>query len=265
MKNLVILLTFFNIYSFSYSQSNNYYKVYYEKYFDINQEKFSEYFSNVQNKDVVNRNKEVFTEIEEFKLLFNENESIFSKIAKLNNSQTMKDVIEANGDRIVFNNSSGLRLYRNILQNFTLIPSENNYNIQDSLYNFNWEINYPETKEILGYKVNKATAKGLENDTTIIAWYTTELPYQQGPYLYWGLPGLILKIDVIVNDNFGLAYFINSYHFEAKKIEPLNLKSTESFEKIKKMRRMEKTEYEKKKELQESKVKEYNNQGVDKE
>lgn len=60
-----------------------------------------------------------------------------------------------------------------------------------------------ETKQILGYTVQKAIVKaygytdpGSEFDYgDAIAWFTTEIPFQTGPERYFGLPGLILEVE----------------------------------------------------------------------
>lgn len=99
------------------------------------------------------------------------------------------------------------------------------YNVKDSLPVYNWKIE-SETKQIGGYLCNKATSIKLvtkqelkeyqdsklqqeknstdffeinePKETIITAWYTSEIPINQGPEMYWGLPGLILEIN---NDN----------------------------------------------------------------
>lgn len=71
-----------------------------------------------------------------------------------------------------------------------------------------WTI-HEETKEISGYRVQKATTKSLKggglysssgesisyDDDVAIAWFTTELPFNAGPERYHGLPGLIVKLE----------------------------------------------------------------------
>jgi len=65
-----------------------------------------------------------------------------------------------------------------------------------------WNIT-EETKEIAGYKVQKAVTQshdltGRPSDWDYgdaIAWFTTEIPISSGPARYYGLPGLIVYLE----------------------------------------------------------------------
>ena len=55
-----------------------------------------------------------------------------------------------------------------------------------------WKI-LPEKQKIGEYNAQKAVASFGGREWT--AWFTTELPFQDGPYVFYGLPGLIVKIE----------------------------------------------------------------------
>ncbi|WP_312078297.1 GLPGLI family protein [Chryseobacterium sp.] len=57
--------------------------------------------------------------------------------------------------------------------------------------NFKWKLS-KETKQIEGYHCQKATLN--YSDRTWEAWFTKEIPIQQGPYVFSGLPGMIVQI-----------------------------------------------------------------------
>ncbi len=78
-----------------------------------------------------------------------------------------------------------------------------NKKIKDSLYRVfyndrmtGWVLQN-ETKKIDGYTCYKATVSRVlytENEHTVEAWYTPEIPIPFGPIGYGGLPGLILQL-----------------------------------------------------------------------
>ena len=55
-----------------------------------------------------------------------------------------------------------------------------------------WKV-LAETTKIGDYKVQKAETDFAGRKWT--AWFTTDLPYQDGPYKFTGLPGLIIKLE----------------------------------------------------------------------
>lgn len=77
--------------------------------------------------------------------------------------------------------------------------------IEDELV---WTIE-AETKIILGMQAQKAIAS--YGGRTWIAWFTTEIPLHNGPYIFQGLPGLIIEIADSKNDyTFSLIQIKNS-------------------------------------------------------
>ena len=112
-----------------------------------------------------------------------------------------------NNDEAYFNFDKGQRIDKRELL-------DNQFIITDSIARLPWKLG-EETKVILGHTVHKATAQRIgqrmsitmENgemkrtpvaDTsTIVAWYTTDIPVSVGPLDYQGqLPGLVLEVDV---------------------------------------------------------------------
>lgn len=57
---------------------------------------------------------------------------------------------------------------------------------------FNWKI-LPEKQKIGEYTAQKAITEFGGREWT--AWFSTDLPFQDGPYKFYGLPGLIIKIE----------------------------------------------------------------------
>ncbi len=71
------------------------------------------------------------------------------------------------------------------------IPSDH-FLYTENIHLFNWEIISGETDSISGSKVQKAITYFAGRDW--VAWFTPEIPYNEGPFKFNGLPGLILKI-----------------------------------------------------------------------
>jgi len=52
-----------------------------------------------------------------------------------------------------------------------------------------------ERREISGFQCIIATAT-MANGRPVTAWFTPDIPVSAGPYLFWGLPGLILYVNI---------------------------------------------------------------------
>lgn len=64
--------------------------------------------------------------------------------------------------------------------------------IIDTLQNFNWVLT-KEKKKIVNFNCIKATTRF--RGRNYIAWFTEDVPIQNGPWKFCGLPGLIVKIN----------------------------------------------------------------------
>lgn len=75
--------------------------------------------------------------------------------------------------------------------------------------NFDWKLTQ-ETTNIGDYKVQKAQTHYAGREW--FAWFATDFPYIDGPYKFYGLPGLIIKLE----DNLG------DYSFNLKEIKKID-------------------------------------------
>lgn len=67
-----------------------------------------------------------------------------------------------------------------------------NYTYDEELPTFDWQFT-DETDEVCGHKCKKATAEF--RGRTWNAWYAEDIPVDNGPLKFGGLPGLILKLE----------------------------------------------------------------------
>ena len=156
-------------------------------------------------------------------LTFNKEESVFKEDEKI-------DAISGATDSWGKNFTPGEQ-YKNV-RSKTLLQKQEFYGkqflIEDELLSLDWQIG-KETKQIGQYLCFKATASVPTSDLTwydfswnslrkkegqktdsingvakepeiemsnIVAWYSPQIPLSQGPLEYWGLPGLILEVNV---------------------------------------------------------------------
>jgi GLPGLI family protein len=67
------------------------------------------------------------------------------------------------------------------------------FRVEEKLESTSWKPG-KEQRKILGYTCQDASYK--DGEKIITAWFTPEIPVSYGPGLYYGLPGLILAIEV---------------------------------------------------------------------
>jgi GLPGLI family protein len=115
-------------------------------------------------------------------LVFNENESRYEDVAEEGSWGRPEDFV----------------IYRNYeKEKITDIEtvSGKTYVTEDSLKAPQWKV-MNKIKEIKGYLCMMAVTKDTIKNQTITAWFANDIAVQAGPEKYFGLPGLILELDI---------------------------------------------------------------------
>jgi GLPGLI family protein len=120
-----------------------------------------------------------------YQLLFSENESKFTEIA---------EVSEYGYNR----RPSEYMIYRDF-KNEKRVEIEDisarQYMIMDSLTSYSWKI-LNKIKEVNGQLCMMATTQDTVRNQKIVAWFANNIPSSAGPERYFGLPGLIMELDI---------------------------------------------------------------------
>jgi GLPGLI family protein len=150
----------------------------------------------------------------EYELEFNTNESIYKEVEELDAPNTGASWMRME----VVSTGAGDILYKNLEDNRYTNQNEvfsKQFLIQDSIELPDWKLE-KETKNIGEYTCFKATytrtatlvnsirssndkdteaQEEKEEEISVTAWYTPQIPIENGPAMYGGLPGLILEIS----------------------------------------------------------------------
>lgn len=110
-------------------------------------------------------------------------------------------------NKIIIRDRVVKKINSNTIEYITQI-SESDYVVSQAL-DLKWKL-YPEYRSVLNHKAQKATTEFGGRKWT--AWFTKDIPFQNGPYKFSGLPGLIVKIE---DES-------KSHQFELKGIKNLN-------------------------------------------
>lgn len=112
-------------------------------------------------------------------------DSAVVKSSQKNNGKVGTDLSPGNIKMFVWKNKSNIKNYS------TEFVGMESYKVTDET-EFNWTL-IDETKKIQNYNCQKAILKFGRREWT--AWFTTELPFQDGPHIFRQLPGLIVAIE----------------------------------------------------------------------
>lgn len=98
------------------------------------------------------------------------------------------------------NRPSSITYFKNFdLKKYKVLFTQNekDANIKESLPVFNWQLT-EENKTINGYTCKKATTRNttFNSNQSIVAWYTDQIPVNDGPMHYNGLPGFIIQVEI---------------------------------------------------------------------
>lgn len=150
-----------------------------------------------------------------YRLVISDKESSFSYVEKISNDQ------DPNMPVIRYAPSGFGTTYHNLtdsvqIKDFNVYDQK--YHSFDPLYNFDWKISR-ETKIVLGYETRKATTTDKEGNF-VTAWYAPKIALAHGPAEFWGLPGIILEVEV-KSEEFPMTtyYVVNSLEASKKTIK----------------------------------------------
>jgi GLPGLI family protein len=139
-------------------------------------------------------------------LYFNEKGSYYKLSEQLNSWEEKYDY---NGRKEVFGIKRDFE--KNVLNEvFEMIGRT--YIMEDSLKQNDWKI-LNDIKDVAGHICMKAMIQDTIKKQKIVAWFAQDIPINGGPERLYGLPGLIMELDI--NDGAVIV--------EATKIEPLTI------------------------------------------
>ncbi|MCK5400503.1 MAG: GLPGLI family protein [Flavobacteriaceae bacterium] len=225
IKRIACILTIFTS-AITFAQQDFQGKAIYQSKTTIDMSNFGgREMSEDMKKQIAERMKSMFEKT--YILTFNKSESIYKEEEKLEAPG------QGGGFRMMMGSFTGGKQYKNVKEHQLLQEQEffgKQFLIKDSLPKLEWKME-SETKQIGKYLCFKATAvkkpnemdfnsmrrRNRDNDTDktqdstatkdimdevevpkevmVTAWYTPQIPINQGPGEYWGLPGLILEVS----------------------------------------------------------------------
>lgn len=169
------------------------YKLIYNENLKIPKDALNDMPPNVKAEFIKMINQEIH-----YSLSINENESKYEIINNQNQTKEFSSEKENNNNKTITKTNvkiEGIEIYKNFNTNKFLKRQSmgtKTYLINDELEKINWVLK-TEKQKIGDFNCKKAILQ--TNEGITIAWYTDEIPISEGPSMYYGLPGLIIKIE----------------------------------------------------------------------
>lgn len=131
-------------------------------------------------------------------VLITNNENSLYEMDFLNNPNFIDEQDTADGNVVLsVKPTNNPKIYKNLKRNYVYSHQRifsTKYTVSDSLVFSNWVLK-DEYKNILGYKCQKATVHYRGRD--YFAYFTTEINFNDGPWKFYGLPGVILNVESV--------------------------------------------------------------------
>ena len=122
------------------------------------------------------------------KLTFNEKQSIYTYFSDQGQSEDGR-YSWRQSDYIVYRNFDQQKL----VENHEMLGKT--FLLEDSLMTYTWRVQN-QIKDVAGYVCMKAETFDPIKNQKITAWFAQEIPVSAGPERHFGLPGIILELDV---------------------------------------------------------------------
>ncbi len=178
-KYVLIFLIFFSLKVFSQTQ-----RFYYDYQFQADSTDLETKISELMVLDIGKKGSKYYSEY-----VF-QNDSVM-------NVQFKKNMSTHSDDPIPMSGKQGVVAYK-VLKSYPNFKINHIVSLDMTLYNANqqikldWKI-FPHKEKIGEWNVQKAETNFAGRKW--IAWFSTEIPIQDGPYKFYGLPGLIVKVE----------------------------------------------------------------------
>ena len=203
MKNIIIFISIFLISCVSYAQQEGIVRYTRTTYWTKLNESLP-YLSKQEKEKQSYVFGGLFVEKEFMLLYFNEKGSYYT-----NSDEKSAESEGYDGRKKLFGIKRDFQ--RNSLNEFFEMSGKT-YIVEDSLKQLDWKI-LNDIKDVAGHICMKAMIQDTIKKQKIIAWFAQDIPIIAGPERLYGLPGLILELDI--NDGAVIV--------EATKIEPLKI------------------------------------------